>query len=72
MNVKAANVQRKTVKTLSKPGEPLIKATLKMTGMSGSLETEYKETKARHSVTAAVVIAFGGVLLEYVVSLTKK
>lgn len=46
MNVKAANVQRKTVKTLSKPGEPLIKATLKMTGMSGSLETEYKETKA--------------------------
>lgn len=43
-----------------------------MTGMSGSLETEYKETKAWHSATAAVVIAFGGVLLKYVVSLTKK
>lgn len=44
-------------KTLSKPGELLIKATLKMTGMSDSLETEYKDTKARHSATAAVVIA---------------
>lgn len=65
-------MSRERLKTLSKPGEPLIKATLKMTGMSGSLETEYKETKARHSVTAAVVIAFGGVLLEYVVSLSKK
>lgn len=55
MNVKAANVLRKT---FSKPGELLIEATLKMTGMSDSLETEYKDTKARHRAAAAVGIAF--------------